>query len=66
MTAAEIRAKAFWSAAFYLRRAPERNPAIALKVLGQVAEQSTGQVRDRADALLREIENGKRYTTYEG
>jgi hypothetical protein len=57
MTVLEIRAKQFWSAAHFLRRAPNRDHAIAVKILRQVAR-ATGPVQCRAATLLREIDNG--------
>lgn len=54
MTLAD-RTRKFWSAAFFLRRAPDRNRSIPIKVLEQVARTTTGRVHDRAITLLKDI-----------
>lgn len=66
MIAASERARQFWSAAFFLRRAIHRDPQLAIRVLAHVARNSTGEVQRRAATMLREIENGKRRSTHEG
>jgi hypothetical protein len=46
-------ARQFWSAAFFLRRAPTRNPGLALKILGSLASQPPSPVQSRAAQILR-------------
>lgn len=55
MIAREKWTLAFWSAAYFIRRAPYRSHLIAIRTLDQVAAYSTGKVRERAVAILREI-----------
>jgi hypothetical protein len=51
----------FWSAAYFYRRALDRDRKKAVLALVDVAENSTGTVFDRAISLLKEInENGQR------
>lgn len=45
----------FWCAAYFYRRAPDRDTSMAVKVLEHVATTTTGAVRDRAETMLREI-----------
>lgn len=52
------RTRNFWSAATYLRRAPDRDPTVAVKVLQQVARVTSGRVQARAANLLKEIPHG--------
>lgn len=52
------RTRNFWSASFYLRRAPERDPAVAILALKQVASIATGTVQKRAAILLRDFDHG--------
>jgi hypothetical protein len=66
VTTLEVRAKQFWSAALFIRRARDRDPAIAIHVLNDVAAHAAEAIQYRAAALLKEIENGKRSRTYEG
>ena len=66
MTSLEVKAKQFWSAALFIRRAQDRDPAIAIKILNHVATHAAEAIQHRAATLLREIENGKRSRTYEG
>jgi hypothetical protein len=50
------RTRKFWCAAYFYRRADLfRNRAIAVKVLEQVTETTSGTVKTRAANLLREI-----------
>ena len=51
----ETEARRFWSAAFFIRRAPDRDHREAVRILRFVTNTSTGRVHDRALALLREI-----------
>lgn len=51
------RAKQFWSAAYYIRRAPHRDHEKARKILAHVAMNTTGKISDRAIKLLKETEN---------
>lgn len=44
----------FWSAAFFLRRAPDRNPGLALKILASLARQPPGPIQTRAANLIGE------------
>ncbi|MER9628398.1 hypothetical protein [Mesorhizobium sp. M0296] len=56
------RTRKFWCAAYFYRRAdPSRNRAIAVSVLEQVKETAAGTVKDRAAALLREINEPDRH-----
>ena len=55
MTKRERWTRAFWNAAYLIRRAPFRSHLLAIKTIDQVAIVSTGNVRERAVALLREI-----------
>ena len=48
-------ARKFWCAAFFYRRARDRNPSLAIKVLEQVARATTGPIHDRAATLLKDI-----------
>jgi hypothetical protein len=51
----------FWCASYFVKRSPDRNPQLAIKVLEQVASRATGTLQDRAVNLLMEIEdNGER------
>lgn len=47
----------FWSAAYFYRRAQDRDQSLAVKVLEQVARSTTGRVYERAITLLEEIDN---------
>ncbi len=49
--------KQFWSAAFFYRRAPDRNRDKAILVLNHVRNTATGKVQSRAANLLKEIEH---------
>ncbi|RWF74516.1 MAG: hypothetical protein E5X15_09960 [Mesorhizobium sp.] len=54
--AIDDRARKFWCAAYFYRRAdPARDRAVAVKVLAQVTATASGTVQDRAANLLREI-----------
>lgn len=53
------RTRNFWNAAFYIRRAhPDRDLTVARLTLKQVVTLTTGTVHDRAEQLLKEIEDG--------
>lgn len=54
MTSLALRTRNFWCAAYFLRRAPDRDRTIAVKALAQVATMTTGKVHDRAITILRE------------
>lgn len=56
LTLAE-RTRKFWCAAYFYRRAPDRDRSLAVRVLEQVNLTATGKVQFRADALLREIDS---------
>ena len=51
-------AQLFWSAVWFIRRGPERDKADAVKVLRHVHDTTTGIIHDRADELLKGIDNG--------
>lgn len=55
MTDLAEQAKQFWSAAYFVRRAPERDHSIAVKVLENLYLNAPGPIQDRADKLLVEI-----------
>ncbi|MGY4333173.1 hypothetical protein ACVWWG_007590 [Bradyrhizobium sp. LB7.2] len=50
-------ARQFWSAAFFYRRAPDRNRATAIMVLTTLSTSTTGIVQSRAADILKEIAN---------
>lgn len=54
----ESDARKFWCAAFFYRRAPDRDRRPALAVLMRLAHSSTGKAQSRALNLLRDIHNG--------
>lgn len=51
----ESDARKFWIAAFFYRRALDRDRRTALAVLMQLAQSATGKAQSRALTLLREI-----------
>lgn len=53
-------ARDFWCAAYFYRRAPDRNPTTAIRILRHIAANETGPVQSRADTLLKEIEKWPR------
>lgn len=53
-----VRTRKFWCAAFFYRRAGNRDRSIAVKVLEQLVPVATGTVQRRAATLLREINHG--------
>lgn len=48
----------FWCAAYFYRRAPDRDRSIAIKVLEQVTVTPAGKVQSRAATMLKDIDNG--------
>lgn len=52
------RAFAYWSAAKFLRRAPDRDNTTALNVMRHIAKITTGTVQSRAIAALKEFDHG--------
>ena len=54
-----VQAKQFWSAAYFIRRAPHRDRSNAIKVLEHLHVNATGAIQNRADKLLVEIHNDK-------
>ena len=50
--------KRFWSAAWFIRRAPIRDKAIAVRILRQLHASSSGAISERAGEILKGIENG--------
>lgn len=57
MTSADT-ARKFWSAAYFYRRAPDRDRTNAVKVLLAISIATTGPVQRRAATLMKEIEDG--------
>lgn len=53
----EVRTAQFWNAAHFYRHAKGRDMEIAVKVLEQVSQTTTGTVQQRAIQLLKEIRN---------
>lgn len=58
MTSLSERAKQFWSAAYFIRRAPDRDPSTAIKILEHLHVNAAKPISDRADEILVEIHNG--------
>lgn len=54
MTDLAERTRAYWSAAYYRRRAPDRDPTLPDKILADVARNSTSRLHDLALATMRE------------
>lgn len=54
------KARQFWSAVWFIRRGPDRDRAEAVKILRHVHDTSTGMIHDRAEELLKGIDNGER------
>ncbi len=52
------RTREYWCAAFFLRRATDRNRSVALTVLEHVIDTGDDKLSERADQLLKEIQNG--------
>lgn len=50
-------AKQFWSAAYFYRRAPDRDRATAIKVLDFLSATATGIVQSRAADMMKDIKN---------
>lgn len=51
-------ARDFWSAAYYYRRARDRDTSTAVKILRRIHETATGLIHDRAEEILKGIEDG--------
>ncbi|MGJ5032256.1 hypothetical protein ACQR1I_35840 [Bradyrhizobium sp. HKCCYLS2038] len=56
MTSADT-ARRFWSAAFYYRRAPDRDRSTAVMVLTDLSTSASGIVQSRAADIMKEIAN---------
>lgn len=50
-------AKQFWSAAYFYRRAPDRDRAKAIEVLDFLRTNATGIVQFRAAVMMKDINN---------
>lgn len=48
-------AKQFWSAAFFYRRAPDRDRTTAIKVLEFLSTTTTGIVQSRAAEIMKDV-----------
>ena len=51
------RAKQFWSAAYFIRRAKDRDRSTAIKILEHLSVNAPGVIQERADQLLARIHN---------
>lgn len=51
-------ARQFWSAAYFYRRAPDRDRSTAIKVLEMISTTTTGIVQSRAADIMKEINDG--------
>jgi hypothetical protein len=58
MTSLSDDARKFWNAALFIRRAPDRDLGLALKVLEQLSRTTTGKVRNRTETLLKDMAHG--------
>ena len=65
MTRLEDRTRQFWYAAKFYRLAVKRDRRTAVAILTNLAHTTAGKVPDRAQTLLKEIDNDKRHSPYE-
>lgn len=55
MSPRELITLKFWNAAVFIRRAPDRSPTIALRVLAEAAQSEFETIRHRAVQILKGI-----------
>jgi len=56
----DLATRRFWCASYFVRRSPDRNPELAIKVLEQIAADAESvTLHDRAINLLVEIDNNE-------
>jgi hypothetical protein len=53
MSPRELATLKFWNAAVFIRRAPDRSPAVARQVLAEAARCDFQPIRDRAVSILK-------------
>ena len=53
MTPRELATLKFWNAAIFIRRAPDRSPTVARRVLAEVSLSDFQPIRDRATSILK-------------
>lgn len=60
MTPLATEAKRLWSAAFFYRRAPERDQTIAIRILTDLTQSRFSKIAGPARSLLEEIDHEQR------
>jgi hypothetical protein len=60
MSPRELATLKFWNAAVFIRRAPDRSPTVALRILAEAALSDFQPIRDRAVSILKGAENAQR------
>jgi len=51
-----LEAQRFWNAAIFIRRAPDRDQSIAVKIIERTARSKHKPLRERAIQILKEVQ----------